>query len=45
MGFWLSLEIDLLFLTNDIACLKKAAAETLSDARKILGARTGNVAR
>jgi 2-keto-3-deoxy-L-rhamnonate aldolase RhmA len=43
MGFWLSLEIDLLFLTNDIACLKKAAAETLHEARKIVGARSGNV--
>jgi len=39
MGFWLSLDIDLLFLTNDIACLKKAAAETLEDARKIVLAR------
>jgi len=39
MAFWLDLDIDLLFLTNDIACLKKAAAETLNDARNLLLAK------
>lgn len=39
MPFWLSLEIDLLFLTNDIACLKKAAGDTLEEARSILNKR------
>jgi len=39
MPFWLSLDIDLLFLTNDIACLKKAAADTLNEARTLLEAR------
>ena len=43
MAFWLSLDIDLLFLTNDIACLKRAAAEALGEARRIVGARMGNV--
>jgi len=37
--FWLGLNIDLLFLTNDIACLKKAASDTLAEARTILHAR------
>ncbi len=40
MPFWLSLDIDLLFLTNDIACLKKAAGETLEEARDLLQSRT-----
>jgi 2-keto-3-deoxy-L-rhamnonate aldolase RhmA len=44
LPFWLSLDIDLLFLTNDIACLKKAAAETLQEARNILQTKTANVA-
>lgn len=35
-GFWLGLGIDLLFCTNDIACLKKAAGDLLGDARQIL---------
>lgn len=35
-GFWLGLEIDLLFCTNDIACLKHAAGELLGNAREIL---------
>ena len=39
LPFWLSLDIDLLFLTNDIACLKKAAADTLAEARSILHAK------
>ena len=38
-GFWLGLDIDLLFCTNDIACLKHAAGELLGDARKALRAR------
>ena len=40
LPFWLSLDIDLLFLTNDIACLKKAAADTLEEARTILQTRS-----
>ncbi len=35
-GFWLGLEVDLLFLTNDIACLKQAAGDLLGQARKFL---------
>jgi 4-hydroxy-2-oxoheptanedioate aldolase len=35
-AFWLDLDIDLLFCTNDIACLKKAAGDTLGEARAIL---------
>ena len=35
-GFWLGLGIDLLFCTNDIAALKKAAGELLSNAQEIL---------
>src|SRR6185312_181137 len=38
--FWLSLNIDLLFCTNDIACLKKAAAESLAEATEILSTQT-----
>jgi 2-keto-3-deoxy-L-rhamnonate aldolase RhmA len=34
--FWLSLGIDLLFCTNDIVCLKKAAGDSLAEARDIL---------
>lgn len=37
--FWLSLDIDLLFCTNDIACLKKAAAESLNEAKELLSTR------
>lgn len=35
-GFWLGLEIDLLFCANDIACLKQAAGELLGNAREVL---------
>ena len=45
IGFWLSLDIDLLFLTNDIACLKKAAGDTLGEARTILESRAVAPAR
>jgi len=34
--FWLGLDIDLLFCTNDIACLKQAAGDILSSARSII---------
>ena len=34
--FWLGLDIDLLFCTNDIACLKQAAGDLLGEARGIL---------
>jgi 4-hydroxy-2-oxoheptanedioate aldolase len=34
--FWLDLGIDLLFCTNDIACLKQAAGDFLNEARRIL---------
>jgi len=37
--FWLGLDIDLLFCTNDIACLKKAAGDTLANARELLAKR------
>ena len=43
MEFWLSLDIDLLFLTNDVACLKKAAADTLEEARKLIVARSAGI--
>lgn len=35
-NFWLEQKIDLLFLTNDIACLKQAASAQLESARGIL---------
>ena len=35
-GFWLDLEIDLLFCANDVACLKQAAGDRLREARQIL---------
>ena len=35
-AFWLSLDIDLLFCTNDIACLKQAAGDVLGEARRIM---------
>jgi 2-keto-3-deoxy-L-rhamnonate aldolase RhmA len=41
--FWLGLNIDLLFCTNDIACLKQAAGDFLGEARAILDRRTVNV--
>jgi 2-keto-3-deoxy-L-rhamnonate aldolase RhmA len=44
LPFWLSLDIDLLFLTNDIACLKKAAADTLEEARTILLTKVNSAA-
>jgi 4-hydroxy-2-oxoheptanedioate aldolase len=34
--FWLGLGIDLLFCTNDIVCLKKAAGDSLTEARNLL---------
>ena len=34
--FWIDQGIDLLFCTNDIACLKKAASEILDDARELV---------
>ncbi len=37
--FWLGLGIDLLFCTNDIACLKHAAGELLKEARAVLTRR------
>ncbi len=39
-GFWLGLDIDLLFCTNDIACLKYAAGELLGEAREALQSRS-----
>ncbi len=36
LAFWLGLEIDLLFCTNDIACLKASAQSTLSHAQSVL---------
>ncbi|MGH9599398.1 MAG: HpcH/HpaI aldolase family protein [Terracidiphilus sp.] len=38
-AFWLDLGIDLLYCTNDIACLKQAAGDLLGDARTILERR------
>lgn len=38
-AFWLGLDIDLLFCTNDIACLKHAAGELLDEARGIMHRR------
>src|ERR1019366_10618163 len=34
--FWLDQRIDLLFCTNDIACLKRGAALALDEARALL---------
>ena len=34
--FWLGLGIDLLFCTNDIVCLKKAAGDSLKEARDLM---------
>ena len=34
--YWLGLGIELLFCTNDIACLKHAASELLGQARRVL---------
>jgi len=39
ISFWLSQEIDLLFCANDIACLKKAASESLAMANDLLAKR------
>jgi len=38
-AFWLGLDIDLLFCTNDVACLKQAAGDLLGEARRILERR------
>jgi 4-hydroxy-2-oxoheptanedioate aldolase len=35
-AFWLDQKIDLLFCTNDIACLKKTAGDALAEARELL---------
>lgn len=42
--FWLGLGIDLLFCTNDIACLKQAAGDLLGEARGILERKAGALA-
>ncbi len=47
--FWLDQQIDLLFCTNDIACLKRGAALALDEARALLppvrfGSEVGNSA-
>jgi 4-hydroxy-2-oxoheptanedioate aldolase len=42
-GFWLGLEIDLLFCANDVACLKQAAGDLLGEARGILDRKAANV--
>jgi 4-hydroxy-2-oxoheptanedioate aldolase len=34
-GFWLDLGVDLLFCSNDIACLKQAAGDNLGKARAL----------
>jgi len=39
-GFWLGLEVDLLFCTNDLACLKLAAGDLLGEAREALERKT-----
>jgi 2-keto-3-deoxy-L-rhamnonate aldolase RhmA len=39
-GFWLGLEIDLLFCANDVACLKQAAGKMLGEARDVLERRS-----
>lgn len=44
-AFWLALDIDLLFCTNDIACLKQAAGEHLSEARDALERRADTTMR
>ena len=40
-NFWLDQDIDLLFCTNDIACLKRGASLALDEARALLPA-SGN---
>lgn len=40
--FWIDQGIDLLFCTNDIACLKKAASEILDDARELVAKRASS---
>lgn len=37
MAQWLELGLDLLFITNDITCLKSAAKATLQEAKTLLG--------
>lgn len=39
-AFWLDLQVDLLFCTNDISCLKQAAGDCLGEARSILERRS-----
>src|SRR5580704_8967321 len=39
-GFWLGLEVDLLYCTNDLACLKLAAGDLLGEAREALERKT-----
>lgn len=41
--FWISLDIDLLFCANDIACLKKAAGDIPGEARETLESRVTSV--
>lgn len=43
-AFWLGLGIDLLFCTNDIACMKQTAGNLLSTARQILDHNSGRAA-
>jgi 2-keto-3-deoxy-L-rhamnonate aldolase RhmA len=43
-AFWLGLGIDLLFCTNDIACMKQTAGDLLGTARQILERNSGNAA-
>jgi 2-keto-3-deoxy-L-rhamnonate aldolase RhmA len=38
-AFWIDQEIDLLFCTNDVTCLKKAASDTLEEAKELLARR------
>jgi 2-keto-3-deoxy-L-rhamnonate aldolase RhmA len=38
--FWIDAGVDLLFCTNDIACLKMAGADSLRAARKLLDAKS-----
>jgi 2-keto-3-deoxy-L-rhamnonate aldolase RhmA len=38
-AFWLQQEVDLLFVSNDIACLKQAAADQLKAARTLLSSQ------
>jgi 4-hydroxy-2-oxoheptanedioate aldolase len=42
--FWLQQKVELLFLTNDISCLKQAAGSHLEAARSILATPMGSMA-